>query len=565
MRSRPRLRSITIEGMRLCRSLILAVYALAQAPPLATGVIEGSVIDSATGEPIRKASVTLAAIPIVMGIRTGGGMMGGDLYDPAMMPANRIANAPPAVLTTDADGRFRAVLTPGRYGIRADRSGYLATPAGVTALSLIPGETLKGVALKLTKQAIITGRVIDADGEPLAGVRVQCLRWTTMGQHGQRTLTPQSSGGTNDKGEYRIFGITPGQYMVSAEVEATGPTPETGVRAAYVTLFAPGVTDLADARAIDLGAGTVRDGIDFRMRRVPVVQVSGEVTSAIGLAGTMVSLLPRNPALYTMGRQHSAQVNPDGGFALPNVPPGAYVLHAAGVSSQNQQRFSGRMNLDVAGRDLKGLTLSLEPAITLKGQIRVDGALAPSVVPSVALDSLALWLQPQGSGLSGGASSRVDTQGRFTFSSLDPVPYRIQAGGLPKGYYIKSIQLGGVEVRDVNSVDLSTARAGSAGDCIIRLEYGTAEVSGKVLDKKERPASDVQVIVVDARGEIVRGAGTLIDGQYRITELPPGTYRLFPVVDADISDPNTFDRLSAAGLKITLAKSAHEMRNLEVP
>ena len=569
MRSRPRLRSITIEGMRLCCSLILAVYALAQAPPLATGVIEGSVIDSATGEPIRKASVTLAAIPIVMGIRTGGGMMGGDLYDPAMMPANRIANAPPAVLTTDADGRFRAVLTPGRYGIRAGRSGYLATPAGVTALSLIPGETLKGVTIKLTKQALITGRVIDADGEPLAGVRVQCLRWTTMGQNGQRALTPQSSGGTNDKGEYRIFGITPGEYIVSAEADATGPMPETGVRAAYVTLFAPGVTDLADARAIHLASGAIRegrDGIDFRMRRVPVVEVSGKVTSASGLAGTMVSLLPRNPALYmSLSRQHSAQVDPDGSFALPNVPPGAYVLHATGVSSQNQQRFSGRMNLDVGGRDLKGLTLSLEPAITLKGQIRVDGALAPSVVPPVALDSLALWLQPQGGGPSGGASSRVDAKGRFTVSSLDPVPYRIQAGGLPKGYYIKSIQLGGVEVRDVNSVDLSTARAGSAGDCIIRLEYGTAEVSGKVLDKKERPASDVQVIVVDARGEIVRGAGTLIDGQYRITELPPGTYRLFPVVDADISDPNTFDRLSAAGLKITLAKSAHEMRNLEVP
>ncbi len=552
--------------MRLYCSLLLVVHALAQTPPLVRGVIEGSVIDSATGEPIRKASVTLVPIPIVMGIRTGGGMMGGDLYDPAMMPATRMANAPPAVLTTDADGRFSAVLTPGRYGVRADRGGYLATPAGVTTLSLIPGETLKGVTIKLTKQAIMAGRVVDADGEPLAGVRIQGLRWTTMGQNGQRVLTPQSGGGTNDKGEYRIFGLPPGQYIVSAEAGSSDRVSESGVRTAYVTLFAPGVADLATAQAIDLAPGNVREGIDFRMRRVPVVEISGKVTSVSGLAGTMVSLLPRNPALYlSMSRQHSAQVGPDGRFAMPNVPPGAYALHAAGVSSENQQRFSGRMNLDVADRDLKGLTLSLQSSITVKGQIRAEGDLPPSVVQSVALDSLALWLQPRGGGLSGGASSRVDAQGRFTLSPLDPVSYRIQAGGLPKGYYVKSIQLGGVDERDVNSIDLSTARAGAVGDCIIRIEYGTAEVIGKVLDKKERPASDVQVIVVDARGEIVRGAGTLIDGQYRITELPPGTYRLFPVVDADISDPHTLDRLAAAGLKITLAKSAHETRNLEVP
>ena len=537
--------------MRLCCSLILAAHALAQSPPV-TGVMEGSVIDSATGEPIRKASVTLVAIPIVMGIRTGGGMMGGDLYDPTMMPASRLANAPPALLTTDADGRFRAVLRPGRYSIGADRSGYLATPAGVTTLSLIPGETLKGVTIKLTKQAIITGRVVDADGEPLAGVRVQCLRWTTMGQNGQRTLTPQGSGGTNDQGEYRVFGLTPGEYIVSAD--DTGPGPETGVRAAYVTLFAPGVTDLADARAIHLAPGAILEGIDFRMRRMPVVEVNGKVTGGSEVAESMVSLLPRNPALYmSMSRQYAAPVNPDGSFTLHSVPPGAYVLRAAGLSSQNQQRFSGHLDFDVTSRDVSGLTVALQPAITLTGRIRSD--------ETGPLDSLSLWFQPE-AGFTGGASTRVDRQGRFTVASLDPLRYRVQAGGLPKGYYVKSIQVAGVEASEGNSVlDLT----GEVGECVVTLEHGTAEVIGKVLDKKERPASDVQVILVNTRGEIVRGASTLIDGQYRITELPPGTYRLFPVVDADISDPHTLDRLSAAGLKITLTKSAKETRNLEVP
>ncbi len=541
--------------MRLCCSLILAFHALAQSPP-PSGVIEGSVIDSATGEPIRKANVTLVAIPIVMGIRTAGGMLGGDLYDPRMMPANRLANAPPALLTTDANGRFRAVLTPGRYDIRAERNGYMPTPAGITTLSLIPGETLKGITLKLTKQAIITGRVVDAEGEPLAGVRIQCLRWTTMGQNGQRVLTPQSSSGTDDKGEYRIFGIPPGQYIVSADASPLMPQQTAD---AYVTHFAPGVTDFAKAQAVVLAPGAVSEGIDFRMRRVNVVDVSGKVTGASGLGGMMVSLLPRNPALYmVMSRQYAAPVHPDGSFTLRSVPPGAYVLHTAGVSSQTQQRFSGHLDLDIAGRDLSGLAVALQPAITLTGRIRSDGP-APPDGPG-PLDSLGLWFQPEAGGFASGASTRVDSQGRFTVASLDRLRYRVQIGGLPKGYYMKSIQVAGVE-RAESVLDLT----GELGECLVTLERGTTEVIGKVLDKQERPASDVQVIAVNARGEIVRGASTLIDGQYRIAELPPGTYRIFPVIDADISDPSTLDRLAAAAVKVTLAKSARQTHNLEVP
>lgn len=546
--------------MRLCGSLILTVHALAFQTPLGSpggalsGVIEGSVIDSVTREPIRKAIVTLVPIPIVMGIRPSGGMLGGDLYDPTQMPAHRIANAPPAIVTTDAGGQFRAVLTPGRYDVRAERSGYLSTPAGVAALSLIPGETLKDVTIKLTQHAVITGRVVDADGEPLAQVRVQCLRWTTMGPNGQRTLIPQSSSGTNDQGEYRIFGIVPGHYIVSAEAGVVGVE--------YVTLFAPGVTGLAAAQEIDLAPGTTRAGIDFRMRRFPVVEVSGKVTGAEGLVGTAVSLLPRNPALLMSStRQHSAPVNPDGTFVLRNVPPGSYILHTAvfrtgGIPSQNQQRLTGRMNLDVAGRDLSGLTLALKPGVNLKGQIHAED--------EPPLDSVNLWFQPQdGGGFSGGANSRVDREGRFAVSSLDPLIYRIQTGGLPKGYYVKSVQMGGVpapEAATPGALDLS----GLIGEVIVTLERGTAEVSGKVLDQKQRPASDVQVMVVNAQGEIVRSTTSLIDGQYRIAELPPGTYRFFPVVDADISDPQTLDRLSAAAPKISLAKSARETLNLEV-
>src|SRR5262249_32903036 len=123
-----------------------------------------------------------------------------------------------------------------------------------------------------------------------------------------------------------------------------------------------------------------------------------------------------------------------------------------------------------------------------------------------------------------------------------------------------SFKMGDVESRD--ELDLTN---GAKGDVLVTLEHGAAEVSGKVLDKGERPISDVLVMAVNDQGETIRSAISLIDGAYRLTELPPGAYRIFPVVDADVSDPDTLDRLTAAGKKVTLGKSARETRNLEVP
>ena len=517
-------------GMRLCCSLILAVQALAfQAP---SGVVEGSVIDSASGEPIQQANVTLMAIPIVMGIRPSAGALG-DFYDPTQMPATRLVKSPPAVLTTDAEGKFRAVLAPGRYDVRAARNGYVAAPAGLTALSLIPGETLKGVTLKLTRQATIGGSVVDVDGKPLAQFRVQCLRWTTMGPYGHRALTPHSNTATDEQGEYRIAGVTPGRYVIAVETN--------------VTLFAPGVTNLAAARAIEITPGAAPPGIDLRVPRVPVVEVSGKVTGG----AASVTLLPRDPALLmSANRYYSAAVNQDGTFAVRDVPPGAYALQASGISGPNQQRLSGRLDVDVDGKDVGSLAVAVQPSVSLQGKVRFEG--------DPRIDSLSFFFQPRAVGVSGAVSSRVDAEGRFTVGALDLETYRIVANGLPNGYYVKSIQLGGVDA--TRELHLT-----APGELVVTLDHGTAEVSGRVLDKKERPASDVQVLLVNAGGEIVRGTTSLIDGQYRITELPPGAYRLFPVIDVDISDPATLDRLIATSPQFTLARSAREVRDLQVP
>ena len=85
---------------------------------------------------------------------------------------------------------------------------------------------------------------------------------------------------------------------------------------------------------------------------------------------------------------------------------------------------------------------------------------------------------------------------------------------------------------------------------MITLEKGTAEISGQVMGKDQKPAIAVQVIVLNARHEMARTGQTDAQGHYSIRsirELPPGDYRL-----------------ATGAEKITLAHSANETRQLEI-
>ncbi len=536
--------------MRLCCSLVLAVAAYAFQPPSPpNGNLEGRVIDAASGAGVAGVRITLTQIPIVMGINPGVGMLGNDFYDSTQMPATRTGQRPPIVLQSDAEGKFQTALGPGRYQIRADRAGYVVVPSGITVLSLIPGESLKGVDLKLNRQASVSGRVTDADGRPLTMVRLQALKWTMWGGTNRRMLTPQYSTMTNERGEYQMPGLGPGQYLLAATRTVAEPASEVdGQRMAYVPLLAPGVVDIASARTLDLAPGTVLKDVDVRLKRVPVYDVSGQVSGAGGAA--MVTLMPRDQALQLAMSQHSAtKSQTDGTFVLRDVAAGEYRLRANGIGLQNEMRGTGQTAVTVAGA-VRDVRLSVENNLTLKGRLRGEGDWAP--------ESVTLYLQPLSS-VSGSPAARVGPDGRFTVTPIERGTYRVMVYGLPSGYYVKSVQNG-----DVTTADRLDLAQQPPGDVIVTLEDGTSEIVGKVLTPAEKPLGDVQVVAVNAAGEMVRSGTTVIDGAYRLVELPPGEYRVFPVIDADLSDPATFERLLSAGAKVTLGAATRETKHLIV-
>gem|GEM_PF-1815336 len=525
------------------------------------GTIYGQVIDSTTGAPLLRATVSLqsyapSALP--------SGML--STYDTSASPrVNRSSNGQPGTMripdqksttfVTDASGHFRAVVTPGSYFVSAERSGYLPS-----SLTVAAGESTPALTLKLHKQGVITGRILDEDGEPVARVMVQPLRWAMVGgPNGQRSLMPQgeSTTATNDLGEFRIFGLAPGKYILSAQPILRDS--RMNDRQVYTTLYYPGVTDLASAQPIDITPGLVRPGIDLRLTRVAVVQIQGKV-SPLPAPGSerrgvnmMVALQPRNAnsPMARAGRQRSAPVNAQGEFTLSQVPSGSYTL-IANTFGANQDRRTARLNIEVGNRDLSGLALTLEPPLTLNGRFVAED-------PAI-LNGLIVNLHPQNTGQNVAAYGRADAQGRLTINNLEKDIYRPRFNGIPPGYYVKAVQCGNIDAQD--ELNLSS---GLPGELTITLEKGTAELTGRVLTKDQKPAARTYVVLIQGRQPAL-SVLTDAQGRYTLKEIPPGDYQLFASTLANYyDDPAEFDRLTQQAQKLTLARSAKEARQVELP
>lgn len=170
--------------------------------------IEGQVVDGVTGSPVRKANLTLRHIDANPG---QAGLLG--TYG----------------TTSDAGGKFAMKdLEPGKYMLNVTRTGYVTMQYGArgpnrpgATLSLSPRQQLKEVNFRLTPHGVISGRIVDEDGDPVAGVQVQAQSYRYF--LGKKQLTAANGNSTNDLGEFRIFGLAPRKYYLSANNRILGP------------------------------------------------------------------------------------------------------------------------------------------------------------------------------------------------------------------------------------------------------------------------------------------------------------------------------------------------------
>jgi hypothetical protein len=551
-----------MKTLSLFLGLTLLSGAFAQQPraespePKNLGSVEGRVVNSKTGEPIRRVNLTL---------RPSGAP--GMAVTGLPMP---MAVAAPYTASTDGEGKFRIEkVEPGSYQLAAERQGfvrqmYSATQnsmAGVT-IRVAAGQSLKEINFKLIPQAIITGRVLDEEGEPLARVQIQLLRRRFF--QGRAQLTPTGGGQTIDTGEFRIAELPPGRYWVSANYRSrmmfgeaparnTGDKPEED----YVTTYYPGSIEQAGARPIELEAGQEMPGVDIRMQKARVYRIRGRVVGAAQPRNLRLVALPRDRSGFMgAGPGPGAGVKEDGSFEIGYVQPGSYYVTAMPMGPQSAL---GKVAVDVSRDNVENVILTLGGGVTLAGGIRIDGDL-PQGKP-ISFGAIRVQLSPIEGVVFNVPNGTPKEDGSFTLENVGPDKYRIGVFNVPPGTWLKSIRVGDQEVLDTG-IDVS---GGAPGAVQITLGTGVGQVSGMVRDANQQPVAGLVSLLPDPmkedRNDLYRTTAADQTGQFTIQNIAPGDYKLFAWGDIEPGsnmDPELLKLHESKAEKITIKPNSQQ-------
>lgn len=478
--------------------------------------------------------------------------------------------------TTDAAGRFELkAIEPGRYRLVVHRDGFVSQAYGQrklddpgAVLTLTPGQEIRDLLFRLIPSAVIAGRVINDDGDPLPWVQVSALR--EVYSNGRKTLSPETTVPTNDLGEYRLFGLRPGRYFIRANYrpseQITGPGEEIQGRdddepSGYVPMYFASSTEPARASSVTVKAGEEIPSIEILLRRVEVFSIRGRIyvvgprrsNNSFG-----VLLVPKGDSWLSLPQRDAEVDDRNNTFVVRDALPGQYILSATWFDGS--RRYQAYQPVDLGNADLDAVNLALLPGAALNGRIAWDG--------SPALDSggLIVYLRGEESVLGFGGRASVTPAGIFTFNEVHDLSYRVALAGLCRDCYLKSVRYGGLSSLD----DTFTPARSTNGTLELTVSSKGARVQGKVLDSDDLPAVGVWVALVPdeahrAAHQLYRSAVTDQHGQFEIHGIAPGDYKLFSWEEVESGAWEDADFLKAfedKGEKITLQDADQKTQNL---
>lgn len=516
--------------------------------------IEGVVKNAATGEPLKR--VSIVARPVNPGT------------DPVSFSSS-----------TDAEGKFKMQeMEPGAYRISAEKPGFVRTEYGSrpglavagTTLRLEKAQKMKSVDFAMTPQAVLTGRLRDVEGEPVQYAMVSLGKYSYM--QGRRQMINTAVAQTNDLGEYRLFGVAPGRYYLSATVRNTqqyGLTVDrSGSQQAeegFAPTFYPGTNELSSATRINVAAGTTLQGLDMVLHKTRTFRIRGKIMGLNTNRGGVIMVYPKDGGdTMTYDRPMVPWRPGSGEFEIRGIRPGTYVLFANHMENPESRMF-GRIQVEVSERDVNNVVLAMTAAPEMQGTLRTATPEDP-----VRLEDISVSLTPRSQMYFGGGMGRVTEKGTFKLLGVAPDDYSVVVMGLPKGYYLKSARLGDTDVLE-SGMDLSSGMTAEGLELVI--SPGAAKISGSVVDVDDKPVRGATVIVRPVKGRaaslftFLKTASTDQNGNFEIEGVAPGAYQMlsFEALDGfETQDPELFKEHETRAVKLELAENGVESRTLKV-
>jgi Carboxypeptidase regulatory-like domain len=512
----------------LCLSLAAAIL-IAQST---LSSVEGKVVNSVTGESVKKAVVTI--------------------HD----RTNRYVY----FTTTDQSGKFHIDnVQPEKYVASADAEGYANSRSASDAkLFTVGAEPLSGVEVPISPLGVITGKVVDEDGEPLDSVTVLALR--TSYNAGGKTLQQVSAAQTDDRGMYRIFDVQPGRYYLSAQPQRQffmvgRQNPERTHSAipeeAYGVTIYPGVTEISQTSAHELSPGADWTGADFKLHKKPAYHIRGRANglNAGGGRGN-VGAQPCNPEpMPWAGGLQNIVGRQDGSFDLAGAVPGTYCLI---VREPGRGGVALIQHVTVNNADVNDVTLNPPASFSVKGMVTIDGT-PPANMPTlnVSLRS-ADGNQQQHAQATAGAAFQID----YIF----PGKYTVVLPSMGT-FYFKSILYGS---QDVSSGLIPDVEPG--GTLAITVGTDPGEIDGTVQVGTVESGTPVMVVAIpdDAHAErrdLTQTTNSSAEGTFTLRGLAPGEYKVFALATQDWEDGQNRDLLKLLDGKaaaVTVHGGGHE-------
>lgn len=510
-------------------------------PASVTGTIEGSVV-SDDGRPMTNATVV---------VQPGLGMV------------------VPRVTRVDNEGRFVFEdLPPAAYIISASAPGYIDQAMSQGDPNQWPRHLI-GEQLKITmiKGGVITGTVTNSIGSPIVGTPVSASPVSGTSNAIQSLLGLGSGAETDDRGIYRIFGLLPGTYIVSAGGGGPfGQFRESGFDLDTPTYYPSGMR--AGAVPVNVRSGDETTDIDIKYRGFQGHSISGFVTGEIESntpLGGMTIVMSDAATASNISLAISETVNQRRVFTFNAVADGEYDLMATYASRPNENPLIGTKRVVVRGSDVTGVEIRLGLLASIAGTIVLDpikpedkcdkrGSELIETVITAQQDQPKKDSNPIIGQLLSQFSWTLKVKGDFILSNLEASKYRLRISLPTEAWYVRAIiPSGTTPVRGAQSV-VASSRPVDAWQGVITLKSGerfgplkimvgqdAAALSGRVTTKPETGIPvGLQVHLVPEEPEridnILCYSETLVnrDGSFSFSNLAPGKYFVVTRIDPTI-------------------------------
>ena len=401
--------------------------------------------------------------------------------------------------TTDAQGRYQLDGLPrARVQVNAVRPGFFARarrggePAVVVDLGA--GEDFTGADFEAQPGGVITGHITDARGDPVQEAQVRLYRVADFG--GRHRLVEQIFE-SDDRGQYRAFGLEPGQYLLEVAMPQSDWLPDRRSPVYY-----PGTSNMARATEIEVRAGAEITGIDITLRPEPVFQVSGRIV------GVQTGPLPHVALRLASTDQLSfAYARPDGTFAFPRMPGGTYLLTA-----RTPDRMISSETLEL-GADVTNLTVRPTEPGQITGRVAFAGA--GTKPAEIRLRVSAVWQNPLET------VARAPDYG-FQFADIWAGPLVVEVAS-PSEAYLSQVKIGTKEV----PARLDVPSGGITG-LELTVGFGLVQVTGTIKARRGGPLPQARVALARPGTNPVEFRTAIADqnGRFVLRGVRPGEYLL---------------------------------------